>query len=104
MIMGITGVRSPWSSRADTATHQEPEPHPTDNEGEGQFSPLPPLEETEEPQAAADTASSNTAGSGEDLGRGTPEYLRQFEELFGRRVFGPNVPGASMGIVGPGDE
>jgi hypothetical protein len=115
--MGISGVRSPWSStRSDsaalqpadgfTASHQsyeEPEPQPrsSDTEGEEQFSPLPPLEE--EPRGSADAAS-NPAGSGVDLGRGNPEYMRQFEELIGRKVFTPNVAGASLGVTGPGDE
>jgi hypothetical protein len=73
----------------------EPEPRPTDNEGEEQFSPLPPLEE--EPRA------DNTAGSGQPLGSCNSEYLRQFEALFGRKVFTPNVAGSAMGIVGPED-
>jgi hypothetical protein len=110
-------VRSPWSTRrADstasqpshgfTASHQEPEPEPrsSDAEGEQQMQGLPPIEEeVEEPQAVSDAAS-NTAGSGVDLGCPDPEHLRQFEALFGRRVFGPDVPGASMGVTGPGDE
>jgi hypothetical protein len=54
--------------------------------------PLPELEE--EPRAD----SANTAGSGVDLGRPNPEYLRQFWEQMGIR---PDVPGASMGVTGP---
>jgi hypothetical protein len=81
----------------------EQEAKGTDAEGEQQMQALPPLEEKEEPNVAAD-ASDNTAGNGQDLGRCNPEHLRQFEALFGGRVFfGPDVPGASMGVLGPNE-
>jgi hypothetical protein len=106
-------VRSPWSSkstRADsvpeeqsqTTMHQEPEPQPrsTDTEGEQEFSPLPPVEEIEEPRAD----NVDPSGSGQPLGSCNPEYLRPFQELLGIKVFGPNVAGSALGVTGPGDE
>jgi hypothetical protein len=126
--MGITEVRSPWSStsRSDSAPEEGPqmagtvirhssEPSPplrtapvdqvpssgplppsTDNEGEQAFSPLPPLEE--EPQAAADNV--DPSGSGEPLGSCNPQHLREFEQLFGQRVFGPKSPALLLGLSG----
>jgi hypothetical protein len=44
---------------------------------------------------------SHSSFGGVPLGGCNPEYLRQFEELLGRKVFMPNVAGASAGIVGP---
>jgi hypothetical protein len=114
--MGISEVKSPWSShRADSVPgeptasfHSEPglrpEPHGSDTEGEQQASPLPPLEEEptpsidEEPMMAKGDAD---VGSGQDLGCANPEHLRQFEQLMGMKVFRPDVPGASMGVIGP---
>jgi hypothetical protein len=108
-------VRSPWSSkssRADsvpeqgTASRHSEEPRPTAlHVTEADPEPLPPLSEepsVEEPQAAADSEL-NTAGSGADLGCPDPKFLRQFEELLGRRVFSPDVAGSALGVVGPED-
>jgi hypothetical protein len=99
------GARSDPTSRDDRyepptpirVTHSVVSEVPLDEEGE-----RPDLEEVleekpEEPQAAADS----TAGSGDPLGSCNPEYLRQFEQLFGQRVFGPNVSGSSLGVTGP---
>ena len=93
-------VRSPWSShRADSVAEQPTVAPSTDNEGEQEMQGLPPIEEVEQPpQATADSE------NGDPLVRGDPEHLRQFEQLFGRPVFAPNVAGSSMGIVGPGEE
>jgi hypothetical protein len=55
--------------------------------------------EPEEPRAAADA----DVSSGQDLGRADPEFLRQFEQMFGQRIFSPNVAGASAGVTGPDD-
>jgi hypothetical protein len=109
--MGISEVRSPWSStrRSDSEPEEprrdrvsrhseepqmpEPEPRSSDEEGEQQFSPLPPL--AEEPRS---DSASNPAGSGADLGRPDPAHLRQFWQQMGIM---PDVPGGSLGVTGP---
>jgi hypothetical protein len=81
------------------------EPRSSDNEGEQQGSPLPPV--SEEPTAPlvteeALTAKGDDAGvsSGLDLGRVDPAHMAEFEKLLGQRVFGPNVAGSSLSVTG----
>jgi hypothetical protein len=111
-------VRSPWSShRADSVPEEQsqtasrhseepqmmrsveadPEPPPTDAEGEQSMQALPPI--SEEPRAAADSEYDTPP-----LGRVDPRFVEQFEQLMGMKIFRPNVPGASTGVTGPGDE
>jgi hypothetical protein len=79
--------------RPETHVHMEALEQPEERLGD--------QSEPEEPRAAADADIS----SGQDLGRADPAHLRQFEELLGIRIFGgPNVPGASAGVVGPEDD
>jgi hypothetical protein len=76
--------------RPETHVHMEAPEQPEPEPGGDQAEP-------EEPRAAADTGVS----SGQDLSCGDPRFMQQFEELFGRRVFGPNVPGSALGVTGP---
>jgi hypothetical protein len=80
--------------QAYDAEEPEQEAKAADTEGEQEMEALPPLEEKlEEPNVAAVSTGQITCAN--------PEHLRQFEQLFGQRVFSPNVPGASMGVTGP---
>jgi hypothetical protein len=57
--------------------------------------PEPGDQSEPEPRAAADADVSGQVGCAD------PAHLAEFEALFGRPIFRPNVAGSSLGVTGP---